>query len=119
MKNELVDLFHKWHELNTQVEDSFKKFELSSVRELRNSQRSIEDQIYLILLESASEPLKKILPEDCGDLEVGYDITNNKFYFLMEDPTSEFEKDIKIIAFIIDSDKKIEIINDFKQTNDE
>jgi hypothetical protein len=117
MGTNLSELFHKWQDLNTKIEGYIKKFEFSSMRELRNKQREIEDRIYSTLLENATENLKKILPEDCGDLEPGYDITNNVFYFLMEDPTSENTDELTIIAITIDSNKNLNIIQNFKQND--
>ncbi len=115
MEKNLEELFRDWHDLNKQVEESFKNFDLSTVKEIRKQQSPIEDSIYSILLENASEDLKMILPDTCGEFEIGFDVENNKFIYVMLDPEYEESEETKLIAFTIDINKNIEIIKDFKE----
>jgi hypothetical protein len=115
MEENIKDLFQNWNKLNKQVEESFGQFEFSIIRELREKQRKIEDAIYLILLENASEDIKTLLPADCGSLEIGYDMENKIFYFVMLDPKYEESEETKLLAITIDSSKKVGLIEDFKE----
>ncbi len=118
-KMSLKDLFISWESFNSNISESFNSLDFSSVRDVRNKQREIEDIIYASLLENAPEDLKQILPEDCGEMEIGYDIGNEKFYFLMEDPFSDpEEEELKILAITIDTDSKVETIKDFHVDED-
>lgn len=121
MEKNLVDLYQKWNELNTQFSESFLRYEFDSIRDVRDKQRKIEDLIYSILLENAPDDIKKILPETCDVMELGYEPSTNKFYFLMEDPeeVNDNNEEIKILAITIDSNKKINTIKNFQpnQTN--
>jgi len=114
MRENLDDLFQNWNNLNKQVEESFGQFEFSAIKEIREKQRKIEDSVYAILLENASEDLKNLLPTDCGSLEIGYDTENKIFYFVMLDPNYESEE-TKLLAITIDSNKKVSLIEDFKE----
>jgi len=108
-------LFESWQKLNDKVQESFGKFDFDVIKEIRKEQRVIEDGIYSILLENAPEDLKSILPEDCGDLEVGFEAEGKKFYFLMEDPEQgDPEGLMRILAITIDIGKKVDSIKDFK-----
>ena len=115
-ENNIGKLFEKWQELNDKVQESFGKFDFDVIKEIRKEQRIIEDGIYSILLSSAPESLKGILPEDCGDLEVGFEAEGKKFYFLMEDPDQgdDPESPMRILAITIDIDKNVASIKDFK-----
>ena len=115
-KNDLEDLFKKWEELNNKVQSSFGNFNFDKIKEIRVEQRKIEDEIYSILLANASDDLKVILPEDCGEMEIGFNGDECKFYFLMIDPEQDFEEEapVKINAIVINIDRDIEIIEDFK-----
>ena len=112
----ISQLFDKWQELNDKVQESFGKFDFDVIKEIRKDQRKYEDGIYSILLENAPENIKSIVPEDCGDLEVGFEAEAKKFYFLMEDPDQADDPDapMRILAITIDIDKKVESIKDFK-----
>ena len=112
MKTSLKELFHNWNDLNKQVEDLFGKFDFTKIKGLRNEQKKIEDQIFEILLENASSDLKKVLPETCGDMEVGFDTKNEMFYYLMYDPYHE--ESSKIFAVTIDLSGQVDCIEDFK-----
>ncbi len=103
-------LFQKWNELNSQAGASLGSFDFDSIKKIRNEQRDLEDKIYIFLQENAPADLKKILPEDCGEFEVGYNVTDKIFYFLMYDPDEEDE----IMAITIDSKQKVGKIKNFK-----
>ncbi|MBN1214435.1 MAG: hypothetical protein JXA99_03230 [Candidatus Lokiarchaeota archaeon] len=111
---ELKELFNQWNELNTHVGDSFQEFDFPTLREFREKQRNIEDSIFDILKETAPKEIKEILPDNCGEMELGYDNNKNIFYFLMEDPEQGEEEDLKILAITLDSENNIEIIKNFK-----
>ncbi|TXT61169.1 MAG: hypothetical protein BAJALOKI1v1_1170002 [Promethearchaeota archaeon] len=113
-KDILKELFEKWEAKNEAVGENFQAFDISAVKEIRNEQRKIEDEIYSILLESAPANIRKILPEDCGSMELGFESTNQKFYFLMEDPAQAPEEELRILAVTIDVDQNINLIKDFK-----
>jgi len=110
----LKEMFQEWNDLNTKAQESMGQFDFSNIKKIRANQKKIEDNIYEILKKNAPEKIKKIIPEDCGEMEVGYDTEGNKFYFVMIDPEFEDEEEIKLIAITIDSDKAISMIKDFK-----
>ena len=72
-KLNIKDLFHDWNELNLKVQESLGQFDFSNIKEIRAKQNLVEDSIYEILKENATKDLIKILPDDCGKLEVGYE----------------------------------------------
>ncbi|MBN1802810.1 MAG: hypothetical protein JW891_14975 [Candidatus Lokiarchaeota archaeon] len=116
---ELKKLFNTWQELNEKVGASFGDFDFNAIKDIRKNQREIEDKIYSILLKNANEELKKDLPDDCGEMEIGYESEEQKFYFLMFDPNQEFENEdepARITAIVFSADKQIEIIEDFKDS---
>ncbi|TFG28741.1 MAG: hypothetical protein EU532_04550 [Promethearchaeota archaeon] len=115
MEKNLKNSFERWQELNKKVEESFGKFEFSAIKEVRKEQRKIEDSIYSILLENASEDLKNSLPSECGEMEIGYDMENKIFYYVMFDPDYEESEETKLMAITINLDKKVNIIKDFKE----
>ncbi len=111
-----LELFQKWQDLNEKVGASFGQFDFETIKKIRKEQRAIEDQVYVLLLESAPENIKKYLPEDCGEMEIGYNFKDKVFYYLMADPDQEENDDAPIIvlAITIDTNRKVEIIRDFK-----
>jgi hypothetical protein len=111
----LKELFNEWEKKNNAVGERFQEFDISSLREIRMEQRKIEDQIYNILLKSAPPDILKILPEDCGSMELGFEKSEQKFYFLMEDPDQNDEETLKILAITIDQKRNVESIKDFKK----
>ncbi len=115
MDENIKELFQSWNELNKQAEESFGQFEFTSIKEIREKQRTIEDSVYAILLENAPENLKQILPKDCGSLEIGFDTENKIFYFVMLDPNYEDSEETKLLAITIDLNKKVSLIEDFKE----
>ncbi len=109
----LKEMFQEWNDLNSKAQESMGQFDFSNIKKIRESQKIIEDAIYEILKENAPEDIKKIIPEDCGEMEVGYDTEGNKFYFVMMDPEYEDEEEIELIAITIDINKTISMIKDF------
>ena len=107
-------LFKEWNELNLKVQESLGQFDLSNVKEIRVKQNAMEDSIYEILKENAGEEIIKILPDGCGEMEVGYEMEENRFYFVMFDPKYEEEDEPILIAITIDLNKNVGIIEDFK-----
>ena len=115
MEKSLTELFQEWQKLNNQVAESFGNFDFDSVKDIRKNQRVIEDYIFSILVINAPDNIKKILPEDCGDMEVGYEYDSKKFFFVTLDPETEAdeEAEVKLIAITIDTNKNVEMIKDF------
>ncbi len=115
MEKSLAELIQEWQELNTQVAQKFGEFNFDSIKEIRKKQRIAEDLIYSILLESASPEIKKILPDTCGEMEIGHNSQNNKLYYVIFDPEYEETEETKLIAITIDANKNVETIKDFKE----
>ncbi|MBY9020145.1 MAG: hypothetical protein KGD67_03735 [Candidatus Lokiarchaeota archaeon] len=110
----LNDLFREWNELNIQAGESMGQFNFEKIKEIRSSQSKIENSIYEVLKKYASEDLLKILPEGCGELEMGYNTKDSIFYFVMLDPEFEDSEEIKLIAITIDLKNEVSLIKDFK-----
>jgi len=106
--------FQEWEELNSKVQESFGQFDFSKIKEIRGKQNKIEDDIYEILKENAPENIKLTLPDDCGDLEVGYEIKGKIFYFVMVDSENSIDEQLKLKAITIDINKNISVIEDFE-----
>jgi len=109
----LEEMFQKWNDLNLNVSVSMGSFDFDSIKEIRNEQRKIEDAIYSILLENAPDDIKKILPEDCGEFEIGYNVSDKIFYFLTYDPEESDESD-QIMAITFDLNKNVNKIKNFQ-----
>ncbi len=107
----LNEMFQEWNDLNIKTQESMGQFDFSTIKKIRKIQKKIEDAIYEILKENAPENIKKIIPEDCGEMEVGFG--DKKFYFVMIDPETEEEEEIKLIAITINVEKAISMIKDF------
>ena len=112
--NLMKEMFLEWNDLNSEAQESMGKFDFANIKKIREGQKKIEDTIYEILKENAPANIKEIIPEDCGEMEVGYDTEGNKFYFVMMDPETEEEEEIKLIAITIDVEKVISMIEDFE-----
>ena len=110
----LKEMFHEWNDLNLKAQESMGNFDFEKIKKIRQGQKKIEDAIFEILKENAPENIKEILPEDCGEMEVGYDTEGKTFYFVMIDEEDSTEEDVKLNAITIDSNKKIELIEDFE-----
>ncbi len=106
-------LFKIWNDLNKKVECSLGTYDFDTIKIVRNEQKQIEDDVYTVVLKNAPVTIKEFLPEDCGEMEIGYETEGNKFYYLMEDPEEPPEGPIKLLAITIDSAGKIETIKDF------
>ncbi len=110
----LSELFQGWNELNIKAGESMGQFDFSKIKEIRKDQSKIENSIYEILKNHASEDILKILPEGCGELEMGYNIKEEIFYFVMLDPEFEDEEETILLAVAIDVKNKVSLIKDFK-----
>jgi hypothetical protein len=113
-ESNLKELFENWNNLNNKIQEFMAGFDLANVKALRKKQQVIEDIVYDFLKKKASDDILKIIPEHCGELEIGYDKNNNEFYFVMIDPDSENSDDIKLIAFTIDLDASVRKIENFE-----
>jgi len=114
----LNDMFKQWNDLNKGVGASLGSFDFDSIKKVREKQRQLEDDIYSILLLNAPEDIKKFLPEDCGEFEMGYNVSDNLFYFLMYDP-EEPEDSADILAVVIDGNKNVKKIKNFQRDDAE
>ena len=113
-KPNLENLFQEWNELNIKAQKFLGEFDFAKIKEIRAKQKQSEDSIFEILKDNAPDDIKKILPDDCGEMEVGYELEENRFYFVMFDPEDEDEEEPKLIAITIDVNKKVNLIKDFK-----
>jgi len=121
-EQDLKSLFQEWNELNSQTQQSLGEFDFAKIKEIRKKQKVNEDLIFEILKKNAPEDIKALLPEDCGEMEVGYESEEKVFYFVMFDPENEIndeseeesDEEIKLIAITIDTNKNINLIKDFE-----
>ncbi len=113
-KPNLKEMFQEWNDLNSKAQESMGNFDFETIKKIREGQKKIEDTIFEILKENAPDPIKGILPEDCGEMEVGYDTEGETFYFVMIDEEDSTDEDVKLNAITIDSNKKISMIEDFE-----
>jgi hypothetical protein len=113
-KSNLKEMFHEWNELNNKAQESMGNFDFANIKKIRADQKKIEDAIFEILKKNAPKDIKEILPEDCGDMEVGYDTEGETFYFVMVDEEDSTDEEIELNAITIDANKKISLIEDFK-----
>jgi len=110
----LKELFQEWNELNIKAGESMGQFDFSKIKEIRIDQSKVENSIYEILKTHASEDILKILPEGCGELEMGFNTKEEIFYFVMLDPEFEDEEETVLLAIAIDATNKVSLIKDFK-----
>ena len=110
----LTELFQKWNGLNLKAGESMGQFDFSKIKEIRKEQSIVENSIYEVLKKQASDEVLKILPEECGELEMGYDTNGSIFYFVMLDPEFEDAEEIKLLAVTIDVNNNITVIKDFE-----
>ncbi len=110
----LNDLFQEWNELNIKSGESMGQFDFTKIKEIRKSQSDVENSIYEILRKHASEDVLKILPEECGELEMGYNTKDKIFYFVMLDPEFEDAEETILLAITIDLNNKVGLIKNFK-----
>ena len=111
---DLKKLFLEWNELNKKAEGFFGEFNFSKIKEIRKEQNILEDTIYSEVKKNAPEQTKKIIPDDVGELEIGYEVNRGIFYFVMIDPSLEDDEETRLIAITFDENKKVELINNFK-----
>lgn len=111
----LTNLFDQWKSLNEKVAGSFQELDFSAIKNIRKEQRDVEDAIYEILRSSASSSLLEILPDTCGEMELGLNTKTRTFYFLMEDPDQKEDEELQILAITIDEDGNINTIKDFEK----
>lgn len=111
---DLQKLFLEWNELNKKAEAFFGEFNFSKIKEIRKKQKDLEDRIYSEVKKNASEEIRKILPDEVGELEVGYELSGSIFYFVMIDPSLEDDEEIRLIAITFNQDKKVGLIPNFK-----
>ena len=90
------------------------QFDFSKIKEIRIDQSKVENSIYEILKTHASKDILKILPEGCGELEMGFNTKEEIFYFVMLDPEFEDEEETVLLAIAIDAKNKVSLIKDFK-----
>ena len=110
----LNDLFQEWNELNIKAGESMGQFDFTEIKEIRKSQSKVENSIYEVLKNNASDDLLKILPEECGELEMGYNTKDKIFYFVMLDPEFEDSEETILLAVTIDLNNKVGLLKDFK-----
>ncbi|MFX0039988.1 MAG: hypothetical protein ACFFCY_12700 [Promethearchaeota archaeon] len=113
-KPNLKEMFQEWNQLNSQAQESMGNFDFDTIKKIRIDQKKLEDTIFEILKENAPKDIKEILPEDCGEMEVGYDTEGETFYFVMIDEEDSTDEDVKLNAITIDINKKISLIEDFE-----
>jgi hypothetical protein len=113
-KPSLRDMFEEWNTLNSNAQESMGNFDFETIKKIRESQKKLEDTIFEILRENAPENIKEILPEDCGEMEVGYDTEGKTFYFVMVDEENSTDEEVKLNAITIDTEKNVELIEDFE-----
>jgi hypothetical protein len=113
-KPNLKEMFEEWNALNSKAQESMGNFDFETIKKIRESQKKIEDTIFDILKENAPENIKEILPEDCGEMEVGYDTEGKTFYFVMIDEEDSTEEEVELNAITIDTNKKVELIENFE-----
>lgn len=112
-KDKLQALFDQWDTLNNEVGQALQGLDFTTIKEIRKKQKKVEDAIYEILKQNAPANLKPLLPETPGEMEMGFEKKEQKFYFLMEDPEYADVEDIHVLAITIDSENNIDTIKDF------
>ncbi len=111
---DVEELFNFWDELNDKIEKHLAAFEMSDVKKLRMEQSATEDTVYELLKQNAPPEIAKILPEGCGEMEIGLNHDEKAFYFIMEDPNTSKDE---FIAIVFGVDAKAKIIKNFDIDN--
>ena len=111
---EIEELFNFWNELNEKVEEHLGAFEMSEVKNLRMEQSKTEDTVYELLKQNASPEIAKILPEGCGEMDIGLNLKENAFYYIMEDPDPEKDE---YVAIVFGIDEKVKLIKNIDIEN--
>jgi len=110
----LSELFKEWNELNNKAGASMGQFDFSTIKEIRKEQSKLENLIFEELKKHASDEILKILPEECGEMEMGYDTKENIFYFVMLDPQFIESEETILLAITIDLKNKVGLIKNFE-----
>ncbi len=110
----LSELFKEWNELNNKAGASMGQFDFSTIKEIRKEQSKLENSIFEVLKKHAPDEILKILPEECGEMEMGYEIQSSIFYFVMLDPEFIEDEETNLLAVTIDLKNKVGIIKDFE-----
>jgi len=110
----LKELFQEWNNLNIKANEFMGKFDFANIKEVRKEQGKIENSIFEILKENAPENIKALLPDDCGQMEMGFNQEEEIFYFVMIDEEKSTEEEIKLQAISINVNIKIELIENFE-----
>jgi hypothetical protein len=110
----LSELFKEWNELNNKAGASMGQFDFSTIKEIRKEQSKLENLIFEILKKHASDEILKILPEECGEMEMGYEVNGSIFYFVMLDPEFIDDEETKLLAITINLKNKVDLIKDFE-----
>ena len=110
----LSELFKEWNELNNKSGASMGQFDFSTIKEIRKEQNKLEDKIYSEVKKNAPDEILKILPEECGEMEMGYDTKGNIFYFVMLDPEFIESEETILLAITIDQKNKVDLIKNFE-----
>jgi len=66
-------LFQEWNELNKNDQKFLGEFDFAKIKEIRAKQKESEDSIFEFLKDNAPDDINKLLPDDCGEMEVGYE----------------------------------------------
>jgi hypothetical protein len=90
------------------------QFDFSTIKEIRKEQSKLENLIFEELKKHASDEVLKILPEECGDMEMGYKTKGNIFYFVMLDPEFIESEETILLAITINLKNKVELIRNFE-----
>ena len=110
----LSELFKEWNELNNKAGASMGQLDFSTIKEIRKEQSKLENSIYEVLKKHAPDEILKILPDECGEMEIGYETKGNIFYFVMLDPEFIESEETILLAITIDKKNKVELIKDFE-----
>ena len=110
----LRQLFKEWNELNNKAGASMGQFDFTAIKEIRKEQSKLENSIYSEVKKSAPDEILKILPEECGEMEIGYDTKEKVFYFVMLDPEFFESEETILLAITIDLKNKVDLIKDFE-----
>jgi len=111
---DLKTIFQEWNELNVKAQEFLGQFDFSKIKEIRKKQKEIEDSIFEILKSNAPDNIKTLLPDDCGEMEVGYESEEKTFYFVMFDPEINDDEDASLVAITINTKKEVNMIKDFE-----
>ena len=110
----LSELFKEWNELNNKAGASMGQFDFSTIKEIRKEQNKLEDKIYSEVKKNAPDEILKILPEECGEMEMGYEVKENIFYFVMLDPEFIESEETILLAITINLKNKVDLIKNFE-----